>query len=82
MGPIGLLSNYMNEMFDSTPAHLPYDRAKVLTLWPQARGELQGLANAMERGGSPITASQLRLAVALADCFVAGCAGEKKEIDA
>lgn len=61
------LDKTMSEMFDSTPCRLTYDWAKVLTLWPQTRGELQGYANYLEHHHAAITADQIRLAVALAD---------------
>lgn len=65
------LDKTMTEMFDSMSAHLPYDNAKVLAMWPQARGELQGYASYLEHHHAAITADQIRLAVALADREVA-----------
>lgn len=44
-----------------------WDADEVRRLWPSARVELLGFANALERGGSGITADQLRMAVQLAD---------------
>lgn len=40
---------------------------KVSELWPQARGELSGFANALARSNAGITAAQLRMAIQLAD---------------
>lgn len=39
---------------------------QVKEMWPQAKSELLGFANALERGSAGITASQLRMAVQLA----------------
>ena len=39
----------------------------ISKLWPQARGELSGFANALDKRGAGITAAQLRMAVQLAD---------------
>lgn len=38
-----------------------------IELWEQARGELRGFANALERGLAGLTAAQLRMAITLAD---------------
>lgn len=40
---------------------------QITSMWPQARGELLGFANALERGKAGITAAQLRMTIWLAD---------------
>lgn len=40
---------------------------EIKRMWPQASGELRGFANALEHGKSGLTASQLRMAIQLAD---------------
>jgi hypothetical protein len=50
---------------DQERRRLPNEQVDLL--WPQARGELLGFANALERGNSGITAAQIRMAVNLAD---------------
>jgi hypothetical protein len=52
-------------MGDQERRHLPNEQVDLM--WPQARGELLGFANALERGNSGITAAQIRMAVQLAD---------------
>jgi hypothetical protein len=44
-----------------------FSNEQINLLWPQARGELLGFANALERENSGITAAQIRMAVQLAD---------------
>ncbi len=44
--------------------------ADIKLLWPQARGELLGFARHLA-GRSPITASQMQMAVAMADAYAA-----------
>lgn len=41
--------------------------AQIQQMWPQARGELLGFALALDRKEASITASQLRMAVQMAD---------------
>jgi len=54
-------------MFDESPPQDPWTEDQILEMWPQAHGELMGFAKALERNAK-ITASQLRLAIRLADC--------------
>jgi hypothetical protein len=51
----------------STDIGKAWEADEVRRLWPSARGELLGFANALDRSGSGITADQLRMAVLLAD---------------
>ncbi len=55
-----------NDMFQ-TENPKTFTREFVLEAWEQGRGELLGFANALDRGQSGITASQLRMAIQLAD---------------
>ena len=59
----------MDEMFqENNPGSDQVTEADKLNLWPQPRGELLGFALHLERRGATLTAAQLRLAVAMADC--------------
>jgi hypothetical protein len=51
----------------STDIGKVWEADEVRRLWPSARGELLGFANALASSGSGITADQLRMAVLLAD---------------
>ena len=55
------------DMFSTDPAKNEWTDEQILSMWPQAKGELGGFAYALARGGSGITAAQLRMAVVLAD---------------
>jgi hypothetical protein len=55
------------EDVSATPPTAPeFTDEQIKYLWPQAYGELQGFANAIGRGPAKITASQLRMAIQLA----------------
>ena len=57
-----------NEMYsDDKETHLKvWTDEQVVEMWPQARGELLGFSRALDRNAG-ITASQLRMAIWLAD---------------
>ncbi len=58
MTPNDMISDKMGKVYSDQDA---------LALWPSGRAELLGFAVALDRGGSSITAAQIRLAVQLAD---------------
>lgn len=58
----------LDDMWDNDlPPGVQQD--KTGEMWQQARGELLGFANHLERQGATITAQQLRLAVVRSDCL-------------
>jgi len=44
----------------------PFTKEEILTMWPQAAGELRGFQRHLERTGAGLTAAQIGMALQLA----------------
>ncbi len=56
----------INEIFDPS-VDFKFSKEEMLSMWPQAAGELAAYANNLERRGATITAQQLRMAIFMAN---------------
>lgn len=66
-----------DDMTSTNPGPIHYTEDQMKEMWPQAAGELRGFANALDRDKAGITAAQIRMAVQMANLYLASIMEKK-----